>query len=85
MLSRDVLAASRPFAGVREFLRAVDAQQTGTVRLGDDARSGLGKNGVAVSVIAVMMGIKHVADRLIVVLLDRLDDVARLLRESWRR
>ena len=81
MLVGDVLAARRPLAGLREFLRAVDAQQAGAVGLGDDAGPRLGEDGVAVGVVAVVVRVEDVADRLVGGLLDGRDDVAGLLGE----
>src|SRR5262249_19125174 len=77
----DVLASRRAFAGLLELVGAVDAQQQGAVRLGDDAGSLLGKDRVAVGVVAVVVRVEDVADRLVGRLLDRLDDVAGLLGE----
>ncbi len=51
------------------------------VGLGDDAGAGLGEDGVAVGVVAVMVRIEDVADRLVGRLLDGRDDVAGFLGE----
>ena len=52
-------------ARVGEFLRTVDAQADGAVRLRDHGRARLGEDGVAIGVIAVMVRIEDIADRLI--------------------
>src|SRR5207248_11146514 len=77
----DVLAAHRPAAGLGELLRPVDAQQAGAVGLRDDAGPVLGEDGVAVGVVAVVVRVEDVADRLVGGLLDGGDDVLGLLGE----
>ena len=57
------------------------AQQPGAVGLGDDAGPRLGEDRVAVGVIAVVVRVEDIADRLIGRLLDRRDDIAGFLGE----
>src|SRR2546423_7522840 len=76
----DVLASHRSPAGLGKLLRPIDAQQAGAIGPGDDAGAVLGEDLVAGGVIAVMMRVEDVADRLVRRSLDRGDDVLRLRR-----
>src|SRR5438128_212976 len=51
----DILAACGSLAGLQELFRTVDAQEPGTIRLGHDARARFGEDGVAISMVAVMV------------------------------
>ncbi len=76
-----VLAPGLALAGICEFLGPVDPQEPAAIGLSHDARPGIGEHRVAIGMIAVMVRIEDVADRLVGGLLDGRDDVARLLGE----
>ena len=75
----DIRAARRTLAGVGEILGPVDAQNAGAVGLGDDAGADLGEDRVAIGMVAVVVRIDDIANRLVRGLLDGRDHVARLL------
>src|SRR5260370_33924297 len=78
----DVLAALLALARLLEFLGAVDAQEASAVRLGNDRRAGLGEDRVAVGVIAVVVLVENIANRLIGGFAYCRDDVPPFLREG---
>src|SRR5205807_1474289 len=65
--------------GLLELRWADVPQQPKAVGLGDNAASGIGENSVAICVIAVMVSIEDVADRLVSCLLNRFDDFGSTL------
>ena len=64
-----------------EFFRSVDAQEAGAIGLGDDTGARVREDHVPISVVAVVVRVEHIADRLVGRFLDRLDDVVGFLGE----
>src|SRR5262249_38543757 len=77
----DVLPTGESLAGLSKFLRSLNSEEPGTVSLGDDARARLAEDRVAIGMIAVMMGVQDISNRLVCRLSDRLDDVGCFLRK----
>jgi hypothetical protein len=78
---RHILASRRSFPGQFELCRTFHPQEQSAVRLGDDACPRIGKNRIAVRMIAVVMRVEHVTDGFIGRLLDRGNYILGFLRE----
>src|SRR5262249_39010570 len=78
----DIFSASRRFARIGEFFRSTDAQNSCTVGLSDDAGPGIAEHRVTKGVVAVVVSIKDIADRLVGGFLDGLDHIDGLFGES---
>ncbi len=63
------------------FFRALDLKEPGAILVADDLRTLFGPDCVAIGVVAMMVRIENVLDRLIGRLLDRRDDLLGALRE----
>ena len=81
LLERALLHVLAVLRGVLPLLRAVRLQQAGGVLVGDDLRALLRPHRVAVRVVAVVVRVQHVLDRLLGGLLDVGDHVRGLLGE----